>query len=122
VSTETVVVTGRGNRNAEEILILVNGSQNGAKEEKELGVFIRGFAGLKEIKTGVGGDRPVIMLTRAVNPLKGLFVEEAYEAVLGGYVAEHLHGQLIVVGGDVGGGENGSKLVLCGCRLVVLCF
>ena len=39
-----------------------------------------------------------------------------------GDLFHYLHGELVVVGRDVGGGVDRCKLVLCGCDLVMLCF
>ena len=60
------------------------------------------------------------MLAAAVDAGKGLFLEQAHQTVLGGHLLHDLHGQLILVGGDVGGGENGRQLVLGGSHFVVL--
>ncbi len=60
------------------------------------------------------------MLAAAVDALKGLLVLQADQTVLGGDLLHHLHGQQVVVDGDVGGVEDGGQLVLAGSNLVVL--
>ena len=62
------------------------------------------------------------MLAGAVDAGEGLFVQQAGEAVLRGHTLHDLHGELVVVGGDVGGGVDGGQLVLRGGDLVMLCF
>ena len=62
------------------------------------------------------------MLAAAVDPIEGLFVEQADQTVLGGHVFHGLHGQLVVVSGNVGGGEDGGQLMLGGGHLVVFGF
>ena len=47
-------------------------------------------------------------------------MQEADHVVLLCYLLHQLHGELVVVGGNVGGGEEGRQLVLCGGNLVVL--
>ena len=47
-------------------------------------------------------------------------MQQADHAVLAGDALHALHGQLVVVGGDVGGGEDGGQLVLGRGGLVVL--
>ena len=59
------------------------------------------------------------MLTAAVDAGEGLLVEQAHHAMLGGYPLHDLHGQLVLVGGAVGGGIDGGKLVLGGSHLIV---
>ena len=49
-------------------------------------------------------------------------MEQANQPVAGGDLLHDLHGKLVVVGGDVRGGEDGGKLVLRGSHLVVLGF
>ena len=60
------------------------------------------------------------MLAAAVDPGKGLFVEQAHHAMPGRYPLHDLHGQLVLVRGQIGGGVNGGKLMLGGRYLVVL--
>ena len=47
-------------------------------------------------------------------------MEQAHQTVALGHLAHHFHGQLVVIGGDVGGGEDGGHFVLGGGNLVVL--
>ena len=60
------------------------------------------------------------MLARAVDPLKGLFVQQADHAVPLRHLAHDLHRQLVVVHRDVGRREHGRELVLGGRHFVVL--
>ena len=53
VGAETVVVARRGDGDAEQVLIIVNGLDDGAQEEQELRVFVRRVAGLKEVHARV---------------------------------------------------------------------
>lgn len=49
------------------------------------------------------------MLAAAVDALKRLFVKQTYEAVFGGNLLHNLHHNLILVGGNVGGGKTGAS-------------
>ena len=60
------------------------------------------------------------MLAGAVYALKRLLMQQAGEAMLLRDGTHDLHGQLVVVGRDVGGGEHRRHLVLARCNLVVL--
>ena len=60
------------------------------------------------------------MLAGAVDPLEGLLVQQADQTVLGSDLLHHLHGQQVVVDGNVGGVKDGGQLVLAGSDLVVL--
>ena len=60
------------------------------------------------------------MLTGAVDVGKGLFVQQAGQAVLFCHGAHGLHDDLVVVAGDVGGGVFWSQFVLRRGSLVVL--
>ena len=62
------------------------------------------------------------MLAAAVDAIKGLFMQKAHQTVLGGHFFQDLHRQLVMVGSDVAGGENGRQLVLGRGHLVVFCF
>ena len=117
-----MVVSGACDRQAQKILIIVHGLDYGAKEEKELRVFKRCVAGGEQVYARVGGHGPVVVLAAAVHAGKGLFVKEAYQPVAGGDLLHDLHGQLVVVGGDIGGGVDRRQFVLGGCHLIVLGF
>ena len=115
-----MVVARRGNGDAQQVLVFVYRLDDCAQEQQELGVFVGGFAGLQQVYAGIGGDGPVVVLAAAVDTVEGLLVEQAHQAVALGHLAHHLHGQLVVIGGDVGGGEDGGHFVLGGGNLVVL--
>ena len=59
------------------------------------------------------------MLAAAVDARKGLFVEQAHQAVLCRHLLHKLHGKLVVVGGDVGGRVDGCQFMLGRCHLIV---
>ena len=119
VGTEPVIIACSCHRYAQKILIIVHGLDDGAQEQQELCVFIGGRSGRKKILSGVGGDGPVVVLTAAIDSGKRLFVEQADKPMPGSYLLHDLHGELIVVGGDIGGGVDRGKLVLSRCDLVV---
>ena len=120
VRAQPVVVARRGHGNAQQVLIIVNGLNNGAQEQQELRVLTRRFAGFEQVDACVGRDRPVVVLAGAVDARKGLFVQQTDHAVLAGDLLQQLHGQLVVVGGNIGGRENRRKLMLRGGDLIVL--
>ena len=62
------------------------------------------------------------MLAAAVYPGKRLFRQKAYHAVLLGDPLHQLHGQLVAVRGNIGGGKVGGQLMLGGRYLIVLGF
>ena len=115
-----MVVARRGNRNAQQILIFVHCLDDRSQEQQELCILARGLARFEQIFALVGRNRPVVVLTGTVNTVKRLFVHQADEAVLLRHALHDLHGQLVVVGCDVGGGEHRRHLVLSGRNLVVL--
>ena len=117
---QPVVVAGGGHGNAQHILIIVHCLNHSAEEQQKLGVFIRGFARLQQVDAGVGDHGPVVVLAAAVNAGEGLLMQQAHHVKAAGQLLHQLHGQLVVVGGDVGGGEYRSQLVLGGGGLVVL--
>ena len=82
VRAQTVVVAGRRDRDAEQILILVNRLDNGGQEQQELCVLARILARLKQVLACVGGNRPVVVLAGAVDALERLLVQQAGKAVL----------------------------------------
>ena len=59
------------------------------------------------------------MLTGAVDALERLLMQQTDKAMTVGHLLHHLHGELVVIGGNVRGGENGSHLVLAGRNLIM---
>ena len=120
VGAQPVVVSGRCNRGPQQPLIVVHRLDHCRQEQQELGVFMGRLAGREQVHARVGGEGPVVVLAAAVDPGKGLFVEQAHHAMPGRYPLHDLHGQLVLVRGQIGGGVNGGKLMLGGRYLVVL--
>ncbi len=87
-----MVVPGAGRCNPEQILVLIHGADNRNEEQQELGVFARGLPRLQQIHAIVGRHRPIIMFAAAVDPGKGLFVQQAGKAVARGDLFHHFHG------------------------------
>ena len=120
VRAQAMVVARRGHGDAQQVLIVVHSLDHRAQEQQELGVFKGRGARVQQVHAVAGGDGPVVVLAGAVDPTEGLFVQQAHHAVAVGDLLHQLHGQLVVVGGDVGGGEDRRQLVLGRGHLVVL--
>ena len=60
------------------------------------------------------------MLAGAVDTVERLLMQQANHAVLQGNLLCDVHQQLVVIGCNVGGGEDRCDLMLCRCNLVVL--
>ena len=116
---EAMVVARRGCGDAQKILMLVHGVHHRGEEEQKLHVLRRGLARLEQVHARVRGQGPVVVLAAAVDAGKGLFMEQADKTVLDGDLFHHLHGQLVVVGGDVDVGKHRGQFVLRGRGFVV---
>ncbi|MPM33496.1 hypothetical protein SDC9_80072 [bioreactor metagenome] len=115
-----MVISRTRDRNAKQVLIIVHRLDNRAEEEKELRVFERRFPWLQQVDAGVCRHGPVVVLAAAVNAGKGLFVQQADQTVLFGYALHNLHGQLVVIRGDIGRRKDRGQLVLRGRNFVML--
>ncbi len=122
VGAEAMIVVGAGDGEAKDFAVLADSADDGGAEDEELRVFVRGVAGVEEVFAGVGGHRPVVVLTGAVDAGKGFFVEEADEAVLVGDAAHDLHDHVLVIGGEVAVFEERGEFVLAGGDFVVAGF
>ena len=117
-----MVVTRRRHAQPQQILIIVDRLDNRYQEQQELRILIRRLARTQQVYPGVGGKGPVVVLAAAVDPCKGLLVQQADQAVPARHLLHDLHGQLIMVGGNVPRGIDRGKLMLAGSNLVVLGF
>ena len=62
----------------------------------------------------------LLCLPEPLTPAKGFSCSRHTRPWRWRNLLHHFHGQLVVVGCDVGDGENRGKLVLCGGNFVVL--
>ena len=58
-----MVVARRGDGDAKQVLVFVNGLDDGAQEGEELCVFVRRVAGREEVQAPVRREGPVVVLT-----------------------------------------------------------
>ena len=119
---EAVVVARARNGEAQQILILVHGADDGADHEQEARVLAWGLAGGEEVDARIGGEPPVVVLAGAVDSGEGLFVQQAGQPVAARNLFHNLHRELVVVHGDAARLKHGRELVLGGRDLVVLRF
>ena len=122
VGAQAVVISGGRYGDAQQILIFIHSLHHGGQEEQKLHVFVWALAGIQQVLTSVRGEGPVVVLAAAVDPVKWFFVKQADQPVAGGYIFHGLHGELVVVGCDVGGSEDGGQFMLRRSSLVVLCL
>ena len=99
--------------------VLVDAAKQRRHESDETSVFVLRLAWHEQVGAGVGVQSPVVVLAVAVYSRERLFVEQRHEGVLEGQIAEHIHGQHIRVGGQVGEIEDRGNLVLRRRDLVV---
>ena len=122
VSTQTVVVARSGNRDSQQILIIIHGLDDRTEEKEELGILIGGVARRKQVLSAVGGYGPVIVLAASVHPCKRLLMQETNQTVLCSNLLHDLHGQLVVVCGHIGRCIDGCQLMLGRSHFIVLCL
>ena len=120
VGAQPVVVAGGGHGQAQQILIVVHRLDHRAQEQQELGVLIGRLARREQVHARIRGHGPVVVLAGAVDAGEGLLVQQTHQIVPGSHLLHDLHGELVVVGGQVGGGIDGRQLMLGGGDLVVL--
>ncbi len=117
-----MVVAGGRHGEAQQILVLVDGFDDGRQKQEELGVFIRRVAGFEQIDAGVGGNRPVVVLARSVDAVERFFMQQGDEVVLFGDALDDFHRELVVVDRDVRRREDRGELVLGRGDFVVFRF
>ena len=114
-----MIIARGGNGGTQQIGVLVHCLDDSGQEYQELQVLHGRVARVQQILVG-GGHGPVVVLAAAVHTLKGLLVLQADQTVLGSDLLHHLHGQQVVVNGNIGGVEDGGQLMLAGSHFVVL--
>ena len=117
-----MVVPGGRHGHAQQRLVVVDGLYHGAQEQKELGVLIRGIAGVEEVHARIRLYGPVVVFAAAVDAVERFLVEQAHHSVFPRDLLHYLHRQLIVVGSDVRSLEYRRQLMLGRSGFVVLCL
>ena len=98
--------------------MLVNGLDDGGQDGQENGVLLRVRTGVQQVFVPVGNG-PVVMLAGTVDACEGLFMKQAYQAVLAGLLAQNFHHQHVVVDRQVHVLKQRSQFKLRGRHFVV---
>ena len=101
VAAEAAVVGSGAHRSAQEARMAVQGADDRAQEDEELGVLVRIVAGSEEVAHLGAADGVVQVLARAVDAVEGFFVQQAGHTVTARRLAEHGHDELVMVAGEV---------------------
>ena len=115
-----MIVARRRDGCAQDALVSVHRRDDAGEDEHEADILFGIFTRIEQVEPRIGGERPVVVLARAVDPFEGLFVQQADHVVLLRDLLHQLHRELVVVNGDVGRRKDGRKLVLRGRDFVVL--
>ena len=120
MSAKTAFVACTCRSKPQKILIFIDCLYNSSKEHQKSQVVVRIVSGVKQINTGIGGNRPIVMLTAAVYTMERFFVEKTSKTVSLCNLLHHFHSELVVVGSRICILKKRSQLMLCGSTLVVL--
>ena len=77
-----MIVARRRDRGTQQLLIVIDGLNDGSQRKQEDVVVCGVIARVEHIETGCG-DGPVVMLARTVDTLEGFLVEQAGETMVG---------------------------------------
>ena len=100
IGSQSVVVSGRCDRSSQQSLIVVHRLNDSRQKQQELGIFVGGLAGREQVDAGIGGKGPVVMFAAAVDPGKGLFMQQAHQIVAVGHLLHDLHRNVPLHGDD----------------------
>ena len=114
-----MIVAGRGDGSAQELLIVIDGLDHRGEEDDELQVVERGVARIEQV-LGLGAKRPVVVLARTIDALERLLVQQADQVMAGSDKLHLLHHDQVLVDGLVDLAIDGGELMLAGSNLVVL--
>ena len=89
------------------------------QEHQELHVGVRVRARIKKIDARTCGHGPVVVLATSIDACERLLVDQALKSVLASHHAQHLHGDHLMVNGDVGILKHRRQFVLTWSNFVV---
>ena len=119
IRTEAMVVASVRDRAAQQVRVHIDRAHHRREEHDEPQVRLRRVAGVEQVVAGVGRERPVVVLARAVDARERLLVQQALEAVLLRHLLQHFHAEHVVVGSDRRALEDRRDLVLLRRNFVV---
>ena len=119
LGTQTVGVGGSHNGCLQQGVVLLDGHHHVDQEGDESEVLLGRLAGGEEADTGVGAQRPIAMLARAIHAGEGLLVQQHLEAVTAGHLVHQRHEYQVLIDSQVGLIIDGCQLELVGRHLVV---
>ena len=120
VRTEPLVVARAGCGHPQEIRMAIHRLDHTGKHQQKLQIVVGRGARVKQVLAGIAVQRPVVVLAGTVDPRKGLFMQQADQAVPGRHAFHRLHGELVLIHRDIAGAVNRRALMLRGSDLVVL--
>ena len=77
---------------------------------------------IKQVHTCICRHGPVVVFTGTVDACKWFFMEQAYKIVAKSHFLHCFHNKLVMIGCNVCCIVDRSKLMLCRCNFIVLCF
>ena len=118
VGAQAVVVPRAGNACQQQILVLLHRAHDRGAEEEEHQVVVGSVPRVHQVSVR-GPEGPVEVLSAPVDPLEGLLVQQAHQAIVARIPLQDPHHHLLMVGGHVGVFVNRRHLVLPRGHLVV---
>ena len=97
----------------------IHGADDRGQEHQELHVGVRVRARIKKIDARTRGHGPVVVLATSIDACERLLMDQALKSVLASHHAQHLHGDHLMVNGDVGILKHRRQFVLTWSNLVV---
>ena len=122
VCSESVVVSRAGSRQTKKLCVVINSLDHSGKCQKEQLVLMWFLARIQKVDSGIGYDRPVVMLTGTVYTCKWLLMKQTLKIMSLSYLFHQLHNKLVMIGRDISSCKDWSHLMLSRSNLVMLCL
>ena len=97
----------------------IHGADYRGQEHQELHVGVRVRTRIQKVDSGARGHGPVVVLATAIDACERLLMDQALKSVLASHHAQHLHGDHLMVNGDVGILKHRGQFVLTWSDFVV---
>ena len=101
VATQTVLVGSRHDGRLEQSVVLMNSHQCLDNEGDEAQILLRRLAWSMQQYAIVGRETPVVVLTRTVDTVERLFVEQYTESVIASHFLHERHEQHVMVNSQI---------------------
>ena len=122
VAAKSLIISNIGSGFTEQICMCINCLEDTGQNKEELNILMWRLTRIQQIDSVIRSQRPVIVLTGAIDTRKRLLMEQTAHTMTTGYFLEDTHHDLVVICCNIDRCIDWGQLMLCRCHFIMLCL